>query len=183
VAVTGSLLDGLGQWLDVQLQPLACHFKSYIRDSADLVTWWSLLRNLPPLTRIFTMDAVSMYSNIDPTHCLDSLRAYLTNSPVSRELGLYYQRHAILHAIEILFKYNIFKFGDILVQQTEGIPMGSRPSPPLATIYYGIREEAVYAIMLALLMMVLVCGILLLAQTQLLPGLGSKQLSTLLGDR
>jgi hypothetical protein len=42
-----------------------------------------------------------------------------------------------------LFKYNIFKFGDVLIQQTEGIPMGSRPSPPLATIYYGIREEAV----------------------------------------
>jgi hypothetical protein len=48
-----------------------------------------------------------------------------------------------MNAIEILFKYNIFKFGDLIVQQTEGIPMGSRPSPPLATIYYGIREEAV----------------------------------------
>jgi hypothetical protein len=89
VAVTGSLLDGLGQWLDVQLQPLARHFKSYIRDSADLVTRWSLLRDLPPSVRIFTMDAVAMYSNIDPIHCLSSLRAYLTNNPVSRELDLY----------------------------------------------------------------------------------------------
>jgi hypothetical protein len=89
------------------------------------------------------MDAVWMYSNIDPTHCLASICAYLTIIVILLELGLYHRRHAILRAIEILFKYNIFKFGDILVQQTKGIPMGSRLSPPLATIYYGIREEAV----------------------------------------
>jgi hypothetical protein len=49
---------------------------------------------------------------------------------------------AILNAIEILFQYNIFKFGDLIVQQTEGILMGSHLSLLLTTIYYGIREEA-----------------------------------------
>jgi hypothetical protein len=43
--------------------------------------------------------------------------------------------------ISILFKYNIFKFGDIIVQQMEGIPMGSHAAPPISTIYYGIQEE------------------------------------------
>lgn len=114
VTVSGSLLDGLGQWLDIQLQLLARHFKSYICDSADLLTRWSLLQNLPPLIRIFTVDAVLMYSNIDPVHCLASLCGYLTNNPVLRELDLYYRRHAILHAIEILFKYNVFKFGHLV---------------------------------------------------------------------
>jgi hypothetical protein len=88
------------------------------------------------------MDAVAMYSNIDPHHCLSTLRGYLANSPVTRELDIHSRRFTILNALEILFKYNIFKFGDLIVQQTEGIPMGSRPSPPIATIYYGIREEA-----------------------------------------
>jgi hypothetical protein len=117
-AVSGSLLDGIGQWLDVQLQPLARHFQSYIRDSADLVTRWSRLENLPPTVRIFTMDAIGMYSNIDPEHCLMTLRGYLNNSHVSHELGLYSRRSAILHAIQILFKYNIFKFGNIIVHLT-----------------------------------------------------------------
>jgi hypothetical protein len=88
------------------------------------------------------MDAVAMYSNIDPHHCLSSLCAYLTHSPVTHDLDLYYQQHAILNAIEIIFKYNISKFGDLLVQQTERILIGSHPSLPLATIYYGIHEEA-----------------------------------------
>jgi hypothetical protein len=66
VSVSGSLLDGIGQWLDMQLQPLTRHLQSYIRDSADLVTWWRQLENLPPSVCIFTMDAVAMYSNIDP---------------------------------------------------------------------------------------------------------------------
>jgi hypothetical protein len=51
-------------------------------------SWWSKYKNLPPSVRIFTMDAVTMYSNIDPRHCVDTLRAYLTNSPVARDLDL-----------------------------------------------------------------------------------------------
>jgi hypothetical protein len=44
------------------------------------------------------------------------LHSYLTNKQVSCDLvGLYYHQHTILHAIKILLKYNIFKFGDIIV--------------------------------------------------------------------
>jgi hypothetical protein len=83
------------------------------------------LENLPPSVRIFIMDAIGMYSNIDPEHCLTAVQGYLTNSPVSFELDLHHRQHAILHAIEILIKYNVFKFGDLLIQQREGIHMGS----------------------------------------------------------
>jgi hypothetical protein len=67
------------------------------------------------------MDAVGMYSNIDQEHCLMVLCGYLTNNLVSFELNLHHCQHAIFNAIEILFKYNVSRFGQgfLLQGQTD----------------------------------------------------------------
>jgi hypothetical protein len=90
------------------------------------------------------MDAAVMYSNIDLVHCPITLCGYLTNNQVSHKLGFSHHWHAILHTIEILFKYIITSNLEIsLSNRWKASLWGlADPSPPLAAIYYGIWEEA-----------------------------------------
>ena len=72
----GSVSFSVGQWVDAQLQPIAQSFPSYFRDSFLLKKQLSELV-LPPGTALFSMDATTMYTNIDSTACLEVLSKYL----------------------------------------------------------------------------------------------------------
>ena len=81
-SVSGSILHGLGRWTDQQLQPICAKLPSFINSSFDFV---DIIYNLPPIppgARLFTADAVSMYTNIDTTHALQQLALFLEHSPV-----------------------------------------------------------------------------------------------------
>ena len=62
----GSLLHGLGVWVDRKLQEVAQTTISYFKNTLELKKQLLDL-NLPTNTCLFTADAVSMYTNI-PTH-------------------------------------------------------------------------------------------------------------------
>ena len=70
-----SLPHALGKWIDKQLQPIVQKQPTYFKNSSDLK---SLLDT--PSTCIFTYDAISMYTNIDTSICLDRLCSFLTNN-------------------------------------------------------------------------------------------------------
>jgi hypothetical protein len=63
VSVCGSLLDGLGRFVDKLLQPYFRSIPSAVRNSIYLKDKLMELDNLPPTARFFTADAVSMYTN------------------------------------------------------------------------------------------------------------------------
>ena len=66
VSCPGSLLHGLGVWVDRKLQEVAQRTVSYFKNTLELKK--ELLElNLPRNARLFTADAVSMYTII-PTH-------------------------------------------------------------------------------------------------------------------
>ena len=66
VSCPGSLLNGLGVWVDRKLQEVAKNTISYFKNSLELKE--QLLKlNLPPNARLFTADAMFMYTNIQ-TH-------------------------------------------------------------------------------------------------------------------
>ena len=66
VSCPGSLLHGLGVWVDRKLQEVAQNTISYFKNTLELKK--QLLKlNLPTNARLFTADTVSMYTNI-PTH-------------------------------------------------------------------------------------------------------------------
>jgi hypothetical protein len=69
ISVCGSLLHGLGQWLNKHLQPIAAAQLSYISNSAHLLACFKTRGPwFTPGTHFFTADAVSMYTkNIDDT--------------------------------------------------------------------------------------------------------------------
>ena len=76
VSCSGSLLHGFGVWVDRKLQEVAQRSVSYFKNTMKLKKELFDL-NLPTNARLFTADAVSMYTNI-PTHtALNLIGKYL----------------------------------------------------------------------------------------------------------
>jgi hypothetical protein len=139
VSLSGSLLHGLGRWIDKLLQPFVKELPTYIKSSFDLK---ELLENLPILSskvRIGTCDAVSMYTNIDTNHALTEISKILRLSSLStpKEKGI------LIHALHIVMTNNIFEFGDTVWQQIDGTAMGVSPSCCYAMLYFSPKEAEV----------------------------------------
>ena len=135
VSYSGSTCWALGVWIDSKLQHVAKQQASYFRDSFSLKEDLSSL-SLQPNDYIFTADAVSMYTNI-PTE--KALRI-ITNLLISR-FADEVPTSAIIEALEIVMKNNIFTFGDMFFKQNTGTAMGAPPAPPWANIYMAISEN------------------------------------------
>ena len=138
VSCLGSLLHGLGVWVDRKLQEVAKSTISYFKNSLDLKE--QLLKiDLPPNARLFTADAVSIYTNI-PTHtALNLIGKQITQ--YKRKSNETYPADAIREALHLVMTMNIFTFGDLTLKQLNGTAMGTPPAPPYANVYYGIHEE------------------------------------------
>jgi hypothetical protein len=133
---SGSLLHGLGCWVDQQLQPLVRALHCYINSSASLKTKLETLQLQPGQhCKLFTMDARSMYTNIDITHALEVLNPYLRYSQHC------YGADTILRALEIIMRSCYFRFGDSYFHQEDGTAMGAPPAPSFAMLYYGVHEH------------------------------------------
>ena len=133
-----SLPHGLGKWITEMLLPVAQAQPSYFQDSFALKTLLDDLR--PPWNALFfTSDARSMYTYIKTTAAIPAISAYL-----QEQAGVkfhHYDTDALLDALQIVFNFNIIKFGDTFWQQVSGTGMGISPAPPWATIYYALHEN------------------------------------------
>jgi hypothetical protein len=137
ISCSGSLLYAIGVWVDRQLQQIAIRQPSYIKNSKALKDLLLPLE-LPPTARLFTADAVSMYTNIDTNHALRSIGQYLHT----------HERHfnnlhipSLMEALELVMKNNVFTFGNTHWLQLTGTAMGTPPAPCYATIVYAIHEN------------------------------------------
>ena len=134
----GSLLHGLGFWVDRKLQEVAQRTVSYFKNTLELKKELLDL-NLPRNAQLFTADAVSMYTNI-PTHtALNLIGKYLNQ--YQRKHNNEYPHDAVRAGLRLIMTINIFTFGDLTLKQLNGTAMGTPPAPPYATVYYGIHEE------------------------------------------
>ena len=137
VACPGSLLYPLGIWIDRKLQAIAKQQESYFRNSFEL-RQQLCSTTYPTKAKLFTADAVSMYTNI-PTNTAIMLIAKHIRKSVTEELPK--QNDALIAALKLVMLNNIFCFGDMTFKQLNGTAMGTPPAPPYATIYYGIHEK------------------------------------------
>ena len=136
VSVAGSILHGLSRWVDKQLQPVCKHLPSYVSSSLDFKKKISNLPALPAGTRLFTCDAVSMYTNIETDHALCEIEDFLQSSEHCADLS----RGGVLSALKIIMRHNVFQFGDTWWHQLTGTAMGAPPAPVYATLYFAIHE-------------------------------------------
>ena len=135
VSYSGSIAWGLGVWIDSRLQIVARQQKSYFKDSIELKKQLDAL-TLPDNARLFTADAVSMYTNIPTEKGLHIVAQYLQNR-FANEVPA----RAVMAALKIVMRNNIFQFGDLFFRQRTGTAMGAPPAPPWATIYMAVAEN------------------------------------------
>lgn len=137
VSVSGSLLYGIGKWLDQQLQPLIQKLPTYLpssfqlKDDLDRMAGTDFSR-----ISVFTGDVVAMYPSIDLDDAFNRIRTFLSTNPLCEHID----PDPIMEALELIMKRNCFRFGDTYWLQTNGTAMGTPPAPSFATLYYGIFE-------------------------------------------
>ena len=73
VSTSGTMMAGLSKWLDRWLQKLRHQVPTYLKDSSHLVQLLMDQGTLSPGARIFTADAISMYTNIDTDHGINQV--------------------------------------------------------------------------------------------------------------
>jgi hypothetical protein len=135
ISAPGCLTEGLAKWLHQELHPLSSALDSCLKSSLELKL--ELDRFRPPadrMIRLFTADAKSMYTNIDTDHALIVFAAYFRTHPNPNAT-------AILQALDIIMKNNVFKFDDLFYLQCNGTAMGTPPAPAYANLYFGAHEH------------------------------------------
>ena len=135
VSYSGSTCWALGVWIDSKLQKVAKQQASYFKDSFALNDELRKL-SLQPNDYIFTADAVAMYTNI-PTEKALRIISKLLLSRFADEVPA----EAVMKALEIVMRNNIFTFGDMFFKQNTGTAMGAPPAPPWANIFMAISEN------------------------------------------
>ena len=137
VSCSGSLLSGIGTWVDDKLQIAAKKQRSYFKSSFDLKRLLSSLQ-IPANASLFIANARSMYTNIPTDRALLFIARYLRKNKFD---GIPVE--ALIEALRLVMKNNIFSFGDTLWRQKTGTAMGTPPAPPWATLYFALLEEDV----------------------------------------
>jgi hypothetical protein len=142
VSCVGSFNEIASKWLDYKLSKIVKLCPSHIKDSYQVLTDLKELGPLPPSARLFTTDAVSMYTNIDTDHGLETIdkwlelhRAEILAEHASFPFGL------IMELLRVVMKNNVFQFDDCWFHQQNGTAMGTSVACIYATIYYSYHEE------------------------------------------
>lgn len=141
ISYSGSLCHGIARWLDIELKKIIIHLPNVITSSANVVKDLCI-HTLQPNARLFTMDAVSMYTNIHLDHALPVIKTFLEQTQLGKSIvrkeGLSIAQ--IEYTLKLIMENNIFKFVDTYWQQLAGTTMGTPPAPDYATLYFAIHE-------------------------------------------
>jgi hypothetical protein len=113
---------------------------TFVRDLAHLIS--ELTRNfpygLPPGAKLFSVDAVGMYSNIDTPHGIEVLTTWLTEFSDDLPEGM--PIDFIINSLTEVMKNNIFQFGDTAWRQLRGCAMGTSTAVNYAYLYVGLLD-------------------------------------------
>lgn len=141
ISVSGSMLYALGKWVDVCLQNIITTLPYVCRSSYHLAQELRELRLQSTNATLFTMDAVSMYTNIDTDHALAKIGEFMRSQNIVNLLNAKgIKANVLLEALTIIMRNNVFKFGDTFWYQKTGTAMGTPPAPPYATLYFALHE-------------------------------------------
>ena len=139
VATCGSIIAGLSTWVDYWLQKVVKTVPTYLKNSAELTKVFSNMSKIEPNSIIFTADATSMYTNIDTTHGIDTIKAYLQE--FSNEIPNNLPIDLVVTGLKIVMDNANFQFGENFFEQISGTSMGTPCACSYATIYYGYHER------------------------------------------
>jgi hypothetical protein len=112
--------------------------KTYLKDSFAILNDVRDLGPLPPQAKLFTANAVSMYTNIDTPHAMDTFQQWFTTFP--DEIPHDFPKDLFLLVLELVMKNSIFQFDDTFWLQLHGTTMGTSTACMYGTLYYAYHE-------------------------------------------
>ena len=139
VSQAGSFLASLSTYCDYHLQKLTSLVPTYTQRSDEVKTDLENLGKIPRKAKLFKLDATSMYTNIKPTHGIETLHNWFITFPtfIPKDIPTTF----ILELVKIILTNNFFKFGNTSWAQKSGIAMGTPMACILATLYFGFYEK------------------------------------------
>ena len=110
VSCVGSFNEVFSKWLDYSMKKFTSISSSYIKDSQDLLHRIKKLKTLPINARLFTSDAVSMYTNIDTNVGIQTFRNIFEdfNAQIPEDVP----QELFIKVLKIIMKNNVFAYGD-----------------------------------------------------------------------
>lgn len=141
-SVSGSILHGLGLWLDEELKKVVAKLDYVTTSSSELAATLQALPPLPPNAVLFTADARSFYTNVDTAHALSVIADFFA-SPAFAELHCDVSGPAILAGLTLLMRHSLFTFDRKFYVQLTGTAMGTPPAPMYATLYFFLHERVI----------------------------------------
>lgn len=139
VCCVGTFMNAWSQWLDYWLQTLKPTVPTYVKDSQQVLDELSSIV-LPPNAKLFTTDAHAMYANIDTDHAIEVISWWLHDQDSKGDLPTNFPLQAVLSAMKLIMKNNIFEWGDLYFLQLLGTAMGTSAACMWATLYYAYHE-------------------------------------------
>jgi hypothetical protein len=110
-----------------------------MKNSTDIIQDLKEL-TLPGNAKLFSADATSMYTNIDTTLGLETLKKFLCTN--STNISPTFPTHLFLQVMEVVMRNNIFAFQDTYWLQTSGTAMGTQVACAYATVTYSHYENS-----------------------------------------
>ena len=125
----------VAQYIDSFLTPLSITHASYVKNTTDFLDKITSITS-PANCILFTLDVESLYTNIDNTAGLASVKRAFDRTPdIDRP------DKEIMELLEISLKYNDFKFNSDFYLQIHGTAMGKVFAPNYANIFMADWEE------------------------------------------
>jgi hypothetical protein len=122
--------------IDGFLFPFVRKCDSFILDSLNLIQKSEDLK-LNNNSKLVTADVVNLYSSIDHKECLKRITDFIKDDFKSKHLTL----RGFKNILNILLKFNLFKFNGVFYRQILGIAMGSKCGPAVANIFVHTYEK------------------------------------------
>ena len=126
VSCVNSIPEIISKWVDFWFKKVVrtC-LPTYLRDVEHLLSDFRALfpSGLPPNARLFSMDAVGMYNNIDTAHGLEQVSNFFAahRDLLPRRMPLDF----LLASLREIMSNNIIQFGDTHWRQLSGCAMGT----------------------------------------------------------
>lgn len=138
VSDCGSETYNIAQYIDYFLNPISTLHDSYLKDTYDFI---SKIKNklLPHSAFLFTIDIVSLYTNIHTTTGLAAVKRCLDKFPDPNRPDT-----ELLQLLEINLTRNDFTFDSSTYLQVQGTAMGKKFAPAYANIYMAEWEETLF---------------------------------------
>jgi len=134
-----SFPEVVSRWLDHWMQKLVPLSPTYLQDSNQLCEELAALGPLPPNVKLFTADAISMYTNINIQDGLNIFRTWFTK--YATEIPENFPTQLFLQILEIVMTRNIFQFDDMDFLQKRGPAMGTSSACMYATLYQALYKH------------------------------------------